>query len=83
MIINLKREALTVDNNELTSFYNVAEKIVQRNSQPGYVKRLDLTWDEEKVMKDIYHRLSPLFGVDSHEIKRDVTIQASIRQTQE
>lgn len=83
MRINLKREILDVDNDELTSFFNVTEKIVLRKKQIGFIQRLDLTWDEEDVMESMYKRMCPFFGVDPNEIKKEVNIQANRKQTEE
>lgn len=82
MRVDHKREVLQVNDDELTSLYNGLEKIVYRNKQMGFIKRVDLTWDEEEVFSNMYKRLCPFFGVDPNEDHKEVNIQSSHVQTQ-
>jgi hypothetical protein len=82
MRITHKRDILEINDDELTSWYNLVEKIVLRRKQAGFIKRLDLTWDEEEIAENIYHRLSPLFGVDSSTMKREVNIASNPKTTE-
>jgi len=83
MRINHKREVLDVNDDELTSLFNGIEKVVNMNRHMGFIKRVDLTWDEEEVFSNVYKRLCPFFGVDPNELRKEVNIQSSHIQTQE
>jgi hypothetical protein len=81
MRIDHKREILQVNDDELTSLFNGLEKVVFIDKQMGFVKRLDLTYDEREVFRGMYERLCPFFGVEPQHFEKDVNIQSNPIQT--
>ena len=83
MRIDRKSEVLQVNDDELTSLFNGLEKIVYMDKQMGFIKRVDLTWDEKEVFKGMYERICPFFGVDPEQMMKEVNISSSPLQTQD